>query len=204
MKKVFFLFALTLIVFACQENKTIDSKTESEKAEITPELPGTVLEDTTDTVNSNVTEQTALDSVISSKLTVASGKNTEAEATEKEESQEPAKPKVKKKRAKINFESKKWSFGDIRDGDIVKHDFKFKNSGDADLLIKNVTASCGCTQPSFPFLPIPPGEEGVISVTFNSTGKMNAQRPTVTVMTNGKPSVYKLYLEGNVLQKLEN
>lgn len=205
MKKVFFLFALTLIVFACQENKTIDSKTESEKAEITSELPETAFEDTTNAINPVVTEQVAeVDSVVTSGLTTASGKSTEVEATEKEVSKEPVKPKVKKKRAKINFESKKWSFGDIRDGDIIKHDFKFKNSGDADLLIKNVTASCGCTQPSFPFLPIPPGEEGVIGVTFNSTGKINAQRPTVTVVTNGKPSIYKLYLEGNVLQKIEN
>jgi len=112
------------------------------------------------------------------------------------------KPKKKKKRAKISFEEKVFDFGDIRDGDIVKHDFKFKNIGNAPLNIKNVTASCGCTQPSFPFMPIEPGEEGVINVTFNSTGKINEQRPTVTVTTNGRPSTIKLNLTGMVRQKL--
>lgn len=65
-----------------------------------------------------------------------------------------------------------------------------------------MTATCGCTQPSFPFLPIAPGEEGTISVTFNSTGKINEQRPTVTVITNGRPSIVKLNLEGMVRPKL--
>ena len=111
-------------------------------------------------------------------------------------------PKKERKRSKISFESKSWNFGDIRDGDIVNHDFKFKNLGNAPLEVKNVTATCGCTQPSFPFLPIAPGEEGTISVTFNSTGKINEQRPTVTVITNGKPSIVKLNLEGMVRPKL--
>ena len=111
-------------------------------------------------------------------------------------------PKKKKRRSKISFKEKSWDFGDIRDGDIVNHDFKFKNIGDAPLEVKNVTATCGCTQPSFPFLPIGPGEEGTISVTFNSTGKINEQRPTVTVITNGRPSIVKLNLEGMVRPKL--
>lgn len=127
-----------------------------------------------------------------------------AKEPEKVVKEEPKKekPKKKRKRSKISFEEKSWNFGDIRDGDIVNHDFKFKNVGNAPLEVKNVTATCGCTQPSFPFLPIEPGEEGTISVTFNSTGKINEQRPTVTVITNGKPSIVKLSLEGMVRPKL--
>lgn len=128
-------------------------------------------------------------------------KASEPKETVKEEPKKE-KPKKIRKRSKISFEEKSWSFGELRDGDIVNHDFKFKNVGTAPLEIKNVTATCGCTQPSFPFLPIAPGEEGTISVTFNSTGKINEQRPTVTVVTNGKPSIVKLNLEGMVRPKL--
>ena len=110
-------------------------------------------------------------------------------------------PKKIRKYSEITFESSRWNFGDIKDGDVVSHDFKFKNTGTSPLEIRNVTASCGCTQPSFPFMPIAPGEEGVISVTFNSTGKINEQRPTVTVTSNAKPAITKLYLEGMVRPK---
>ena len=126
-----------------------------------------------------------------------------ASEPEKVVNKEPKKeePKKEKRRSKISFKEKSWNFGDIKDGDIVNHDFKFKNIGNAPLEVKNVTATCGCTQPSFPFLPIAPGEEGVISVTFNSKGKINEQRPTVTVITNGRPSIVKLNLEGMVRPK---
>ena len=83
-------------------------------------------------------------------------------------------------------------------GDKIEHKFSFKNTGKADLVIKNVTASCGCTQPSYPFVPIAPGEEGFIGVVFDSKGKLGKQKPTITVVTNARPHTYKLYLDGFV------
>lgn len=100
--------------------------------------------------------------------------------------------------AKIQFEQKTLKYGMIMQGDKIDRQFKFKNVGTTDLLIENVTASCGCTQPSYPFIPIPPGETGIIGVNFNSTGKLGPQKPTITVTTNGKPRTVKLYLDGFV------
>ncbi len=113
-----------------------------------------------------------------------------------------AEPKVVKKkikkRAKIKFDELVHKFGSIKTGDKVNHQFKFKNTGNAPLVIKSVDVSCGCTFPSYPFLPIEPGKEGAIDVTFDSTNKVGRQKPTVTVVTNGRPRTIKLNLEGFV------
>ncbi len=112
---------------------------------------------------------------------------------------EPVTPKKKKKRrSKIKFEETTHKFGTIKTGDKISHKFKFTNTGNAPLVIKNVDVSCGCTFPSYPFLPIKPGEEGEIDVTFNSEHKIGRQKPTVTVVTNGRPRTLKLYMEGFV------
>ncbi len=109
------------------------------------------------------------------------------------------KPKPKpKKRSKIAFKETVHEYGTIKQGEVVKHDFKFTNTGNAPLVIKKVDASCGCTFPSYPFIPIEPGEEGTIGVTFNSAGKIGPQKPTITVVTNGRPSTLKLNLDGFV------
>lgn len=107
-------------------------------------------------------------------------------------------PKKKKKRAKMQFGKTTFQFGKIKEGDKIEHNFKFKNTGNAPLVIKNVEVSCGCTFPSYPFIPIKPGEEGVIGVTFNSEHKIGRQKPIITVITNARPRTHKLYLEGFV------
>ena len=106
--------------------------------------------------------------------------------------------KKAKKRSKIKFDELIHKFGTITTGDKVNHQFKFKNTGNAPLVIKSVDVSCGCTFPSYPFLPIEPGKEGTIDVTFDSTNKVGRQKPTVTVVTNGRPRTIKLNLEGFV------
>ena len=124
----------------------------------------------------------------------------EKEPVKAKQSTEPQKKPatVKKKRAKMKFSQTTHKFGTIKTGDKVKHQFKFKNLGDAPLVIKNVDVSCGCTFPSYPFLPIKPGESGEIEVTFDSKNKVGRQKPTITVVTNGRPRTTKLYLEGFV------
>ena len=70
-------------------------------------------------------------------------------------------------RAKMVFASKVYDYGMIAQGDKVKHAFTFTNTGTKDLIIASAEATCGCTQPGYPFMPIAPGETGTISVVFN-------------------------------------
>jgi len=127
--------------------------------------------------------------------------------TEPETKQEVAvKKEVKKvkpkKSPKIKFDDNTFAFGTIKPGDVIEHKFEFTNTGNADLVISDAQASCGCTQPSFPFIPIAPGEKGFIGVKYDSTGKLGSQKPTVTLTTNAYPKTQKVYLEGLVIGKM--
>lgn len=86
----------------------------------------------------------------------------------------------------ISFDDTKHDFGEITEGQIVKHAYHFKNAGTEPLLISRAVASCGCTIPSYPKEPIPPGGEGEIVVEFNSTNRVGTQRKNVLVYSNGQ------------------
>jgi Protein of unknown function (DUF1573) len=87
----------------------------------------------------------------------------------------------------MEFEKNAYDFGELKEGDIVKYAFKFKNVGKSDLLISNVTVGCGCTVASKPEGPIKPNENNQIVVQFNTTGKAGPQRKQVTVFSNAVP-----------------
>ena len=55
------------------------------------------------------------------------------------------------------FNEESFDFGEIEEGTLAKHDFVFKNTGDAPLIITNASGSCGCTVPQWPREPIAPG-----------------------------------------------
>ena len=98
----------------------------------------------------------------------------------------------------MSFEQGMFNFGKIAQGDKVKHDFKFKNTGKTPLIITDATATCGCTTPDFPKQPIKPGEAGIIKVVFNSAGKSGMQDKVITITSNGNPVTSELHLIGEV------
>src|SRR5690606_37497406 len=59
----------------------------------------------------------------------------------------------------ITFEESSFDFGTIDQGTNVEHVFKFKNTGDAPLMIVNAKSSCGCTVPEYTKEPVAPGDE---------------------------------------------
>lgn len=76
----------------------------------------------------------------------------------------------------------------VKEGQIVEVSYRFRNSGDKNLVIENVHAPCGCTVPEKPEQPFAPGQEGVIKAKFNSNGKSGDNNKTITVTANTKPS----------------
>ena len=99
---------------------------------------------------------------------------------------------------KVEFEKEIYDFGVIKQGEKVHFEFKFKNNGKTPLIITDATATCGCTKPEYPDVPVKPGEEGIIKVTFDSTGKMGMQDKVVTITSNANPEAAKLHLVGEV------
>jgi len=98
----------------------------------------------------------------------------------------------------IKFEQTEYDFGTVSEGDIVNHTYTFTNTGEAPLVIKQATASCGCTVPQWPKEPIAPGETGKIEVKFDSKGRTNKQTKTITITANTDPTVSRLKLFGMV------
>ncbi len=109
--------------------------------------------------------------------------------------------KAKKKVAKISLDHPRYNFGTIKEGTIIKRDFKFTNTGKEDLLIEIATGSCGCTVPEWPAKPIKPGETGVIHVTFDSTDKEYDTRVEVNIVANTEPIVTEIIMTGKVIPK---
>lgn len=100
----------------------------------------------------------------------------------------------------ITFEEEVYNFGSVKDGDMVKHTFKFKNTGDKNLVLLDVTATCGCTVPEdWPKHPIAPGASGEIKVIFNTNNRVGAARKSVRIEANTNPSVTAVTIEGEVI-----
>lgn len=71
--------------------------------------------------------------------------------------------------------AKTFDFGKILCDKAVEHTFKFKNTGDANLIITSATGSCHCTVPALQKSEYAPGEEGEIKVVFDPKGRPRAR-----------------------------
>ena len=60
--------------------------------------------------------------------------------------------------------------GKLKKDKEIEITWRFKNTGDKNLIIENVTAECGCTIPEKPEQPFAPGQEGVIKAKYNGSG----------------------------------
>ena len=99
----------------------------------------------------------------------------------------------------IQFEELEHDFGRIIEGETVSYTFKFTNTGKSDLIIAEVTTSCGCTVPSYPKTPIRPGEGGVVKVAFNSNGKRGFQSKNIMVASNTQPNTTVVRIKAQVV-----
>lgn len=99
----------------------------------------------------------------------------------------------------IDFQETMHDFGDVIQGEKVSYAFKFTNTGKSELVIAKVSASCGCTATDYPRNAIKPGEEGVISVTFDSENRLGFQNKSVNVMANTQPNITKLRIKAKVI-----
>jgi hypothetical protein len=101
---------------------------------------------------------------------------------------------------KITFEETTHDFGSVIQGEKVIYSYKFENTGKSDLLIAKVEATCGCTAIKYPKHPLKPGEEGAITITFNSEGRVGIQNKIVRVVTNTQPNVMTLKVKATVIK----
>jgi len=100
--------------------------------------------------------------------------------------------------ARFRFDTEKYDFGRVKEGQIVYHVFSFENVGKVPLLIKDVRSTCGCTVPDWPDAPIEPGGSGSISVKFDTTNKFEEQSKPIIITANTYPATTRVYIHGFV------
>lgn len=105
---------------------------------------------------------------------------------------------AQEKVAKIEFKSDTIDYGTIEKGSNGVRVFEFTNTGNAPLIISNVTSSCGCTIPKKPEGPILPGKTGEIQVKYD-TNRVNPIRKTITVISNADTPTVALKIKGEVI-----
>lgn len=199
----------TILLFSsCKQDNVVQAKSKS--AELT-----------TARIESNAIEEIEeVEAVATSQSSEALKRKGEEEATLKKvvSEKEPAKkalsqkkstqkkPAVKKSKQKklrpiITFDEPLQDFGTIMEGDTVDFKFTFTNTGKAPLDISSAVPTCGCTLPSFPFIPVEPGEKGYVGVKYISIGKEGNQNPSIEVTSNGSAQPVVLTMKGFVEPK---
>ncbi|MGB0165589.1 MAG: DUF1573 domain-containing protein [Luteibaculum sp.] len=107
----------------------------------------------------------------------------------------------KEKQPEITFEEQRIDFGTISQGEIVRKQFSFKNTGNAPFVISTIYGECGCTViEDWQKEPVNPGDEVSFTAVFNSEGKEGKQNIRVYVTGNTVPSKNPAVLVGNVVK----
>ena len=187
-KIILLLFFLFINLSSCKEKDIVSNpKYENQLVEKKDKL--TLSSDSTSSINNN-------NDINTNNIENNTDKTKNVEIT-----QSVKKPKKKKQYSSIYFEKDTHHFGTITEGDTVNIDFNFINKGKAPLEIKSANVTCGCTQPTYPFIEIPYKKSGIVDVQYISIGKSGPQEASVTIKTNGYNSPVVLYIKGHVTPK---
>lgn len=100
---------------------------------------------------------------------------------------------------KLVVEGVDFNFGQVYQGTKVEHTFRFRNAGDAPLVVEKVRSSCGCTAALASATTIPAGGSGDIRTTFDS-GRFNGPVTKTVYLHVNDPQqpVAEFHLRGTV------
>ena len=104
----------------------------------------------------------------------------------------------------IVFDDESHNFGTIKEGIVAEYTFRFTNTGDQPLVLKDVRPSCGCTTPDWSKEPVQPGKTGQIIVKFNSAGRPGKFNKSITVTSNIPDATKILFISGTVTPSTDN
>jgi hypothetical protein len=106
-------------------------------------------------------------------------------------------------KSEVDEASLTWDFGKVKAGEILKHDFVFKNDTSKTLKLKEVHTSCGCTASEVKKKELLPGEEALIEVKFNSKGYSGPVKQFVYVNTDNLDNpVTRYIIKADVVSEL--
>ncbi|MBP8790224.1 MAG: DUF1573 domain-containing protein [Breznakibacter sp.] len=103
--------------------------------------------------------------------------------------------------AKMVFETKFNTFGDVKQDEVVGISYRFNNKGNAPLIINEVQKGCGCTEVVYPKNAIASNDSAVVEVIFDSAGFSGKQFKTVLIYCNDPESPIQLSFSANVISE---
>lgn len=93
-------------------------------------------------------------------------------------------PTPRQMQPKMAYDVQIVDFGVIPDTELVYKEFELRNEGAANLEIKSLQASCGCTRPEIDREVLRPGDVAVVKVGFKPFGRSGVQNQRITISTN--------------------
>lgn len=91
--------------------------------------------------------------------------------------------------------------GDVFSGAVLESEFEVKNEGQADLIIRSLNPSCGCTSAVINNPVIKPKEKGLIKFTFNTLGFFGQKEKSLRVYSNDPiNSTSVISIRANILE----
>jgi hypothetical protein len=99
----------------------------------------------------------------------------------------------------ITCDSNTFQFSNVLEGQIIKHIFSIKNSGDTILRIYNVKTGCGCSSATYD-KEIPPGQSGSLTLKIDTEGYGGKTYKEVVHIISNDPNApdFKLTASGPV------
>ncbi|NTU51659.1 MAG: DUF1573 domain-containing protein [Candidatus Aminicenantes bacterium] len=88
------------------------------------------------------------------------------------------------KKPRAVFKAMSHDFGKVKQGDVVSHEFTFRNEGDAPLVVERIETTCGCTAALVSEKSIGPYKEGKIKATFDTRGYSGRMTRFLYVVSN--------------------
>lgn len=98
----------------------------------------------------------------------------------------------------MQFYETKYNFGNVAEGKVMTHVFRFKNTGENPLMIAKTDVTCGCTVPNFPLETIPAGQEGEVTIVYNSAGHSGLQQKNIIIHSNALPEAVSIGIQAEV------
>ena len=94
-----------------------------------------------------------------------------------------------------------WDFGRVKEGEVLKHDFRLKNESKKILNITDVHTSCGCTSSKIKKKTLLLGEETLIEVQFDSKGYSGPVEQYIYVHTDNLDNpIIRFIIKANVVK----
>jgi hypothetical protein len=101
---------------------------------------------------------------------------------------------------KALYDPLEYDFGEILSGEVLNREIKITNNGDADLLVKQIDFTCGCSIPKIllstgaevipklegggEYVTLEPGQWAVVKLEFQSLGREGGVRHRMDIQTN--------------------